>query len=299
MGKEKVTIWLNQIRAPFLLLSVFLVFIGVAKAYVDGYVNWLYSILVLTGVVLTHISVNLFNELSDYETGIDSKTKRTPFSGGSGMMQKGKTNPKIVRVIAYSTLFIPAIIGLYFVVKVNYYIAVFMIIGGISIRFYTSHLSKYLLGEIFTGLSLGSLVVIGTYMVLSNNLNIDVIYLSLPVGLLTFLLLLLNEFPDADSDREGGRKHIVIAFGKEKAFCIYRAFAIFVFLLIILYPIIFKKSFIIYIGLLTLPLVVRIFKIAKPNLNNIRNLIPALGMNVMLVLVTDFLIGLGLILSKF
>lgn len=296
MKKNNIEIWLNQIRAPFLLLSFLLVFIGVSKAYVDGSFNWSKSLLVLIGVVLTHISVNLFNELSDYETGIDSNTERTPFSGGSNMMQSGKTSYKTVRLIAYLTLIIAGIIGFYFVFTVNYYVLILMFIGAISVRFYTSHLSRYLLGEVFTGLSLGSLVVIGTYMVLKGNISFDVIYLSIPVGLLTFLLLLLNEFPDMEADKEGGRKHIVITFGKRKAFFIYKVFAVLVYLFIILYPILFKSSYLIYISLIGLVILYRIFKIAKDNLNNVEGLIPALGMNVALVLLTDFLIGLGIIL---
>jgi 1,4-dihydroxy-2-naphthoate octaprenyltransferase len=47
--------------------------------------------LLLAGVVLAHISVNLFNEYSDYKTGIDFNTHRSPFSGGSGMIVSGKT----------------------------------------------------------------------------------------------------------------------------------------------------------------------------------------------------------------
>ena len=46
-------------------------------------------LLLVIGVVLAHVSVNLFNEISDYKSKIDENTVRTPFSGGSGMLQVG------------------------------------------------------------------------------------------------------------------------------------------------------------------------------------------------------------------
>jgi 1,4-dihydroxy-2-naphthoate octaprenyltransferase len=33
-----------------------------------------------------HVAVNALNEASDYKTGIDFNTERTPFSGGSGTL---------------------------------------------------------------------------------------------------------------------------------------------------------------------------------------------------------------------
>ena len=94
-------IWFNQIRGPFLILSIVLVLIGVAAAYRDGIKNWIYSILLTAGVMFAHISVNLFNELSDYRTKIDENTSSTPFSGGSGMLQSKKS----ISGMSYTHLF--------------------------------------------------------------------------------------------------------------------------------------------------------------------------------------------------
>jgi 1,4-dihydroxy-2-naphthoate octaprenyltransferase len=172
-------------------------------------------------VVLTHISVNLFNELSDYRTGIDRHTFRTPFSGGSGMMQAGKTSPGAVAFAAYSSMAVSAAIGLYFFALRGWLILVFMIFGAVAIRFYTPVLARWLLGELFSGLTLGSFVVMGTYYALSGRLGIDIILLSIPPGILTSMLLFLNEFPDAEADRKGGRYHLVIHLGKKKSSTLY------------------------------------------------------------------------------
>ena len=88
-----------------------------------------------------------------------------------------------------------------------------MISGGLAIRFYTPFFAKWLVGELISGLCLGTFVVMGTYMALTGQLNIPTIIISIPPGILTTLLLLLNEFPDADADKMGGRYHLIYVGG--------------------------------------------------------------------------------------
>lgn len=293
-SKGRTEIWLQQIRAPFLILSVVLVLIGISVAYWYGYFHWGHSILVLLGVLFAHISVNLFNELSDYKTGIDSETIRTPFSGGSGILQQGKTTPKEVTFVAYTTLILAGFVGLYFCFNSGWLILVFMISGGLGIRFYTSHLAKWLLGEAVSGITLGTLVVLGTYYALTKHLNIDIVLISVPPGILTTLLLFLNEFPDADADKKGGRYHLIIHFGKRKSAYIYLWGLILNYTVILVCPFLGTGiPFTVYFALLTIPLAFRAFLTVLNHYNELPKLIPALGMNVGVVILTDFLIAIG------
>lgn len=293
----RVKIWLFQIRAPFLVLAVVLVLIGIAAADFKGQFEWIHAALVMSGVVLAHMSVNLFNELSDYQTGIDQNTVQTPFSGGSGMMQSGKTSPKAVRILAYSTLLVSALIGVYFCLVSGWVILIFMISGGIAIRFYTSFFSKWLIGEIISGLTLGSFVVMGTYYALTANLGFDIVLLSIPPGILTTLLLFLNEFPDLEADKKGGRHHLVIHFGRKKSSFIY------VLGLIVVYLSVLGISFLktipdtILIALITVPMAFKSSITVLKNHNNIPKLIPALAMNVGIVIVTDLFMAIGLFIA--
>jgi 1,4-dihydroxy-2-naphthoate octaprenyltransferase len=47
-----------------------------------------------------------------------------------------------------------------------------------------------------------------------------------PAFFMTFNLLLLNEFPDEEADRAGGRKNIVLMLGRKGAALVYAAAAI-------------------------------------------------------------------------
>ena len=84
---------LDPMRLPFLVLTPACVVLGLGTAlWTNSQVNWVHFILVLIGALAAHISVNIFNEYFDFKSGLDSKTVRTPFSGGSGRLPKKPGN---------------------------------------------------------------------------------------------------------------------------------------------------------------------------------------------------------------
>lgn len=288
-----IKIWFRQIRGLFLILSVVLVLLGAAIAYHDGYVHWGHAVLLMIGLILAHISVNLFNELSDYYSKIDEYTIRTPFSGGSGMLQTGKTSAKAVKRAAYGTLIAAALVGFYFYFVSGWIILILMILGGLGIRYYTSYFAKWCIGELVAGLCMGTFVVLGVYYGLSKHLTFDVLLISVPPGILTGLLLLLNEFPDVEADRKGGRYHLIIHFGKKKCAKIYFVSLMIVYLIILGAPFISSIPYQVLIALLTLPLAVKTGIIVLGHYNDTTQFISALGMNVIIVILTDLLLGIS------
>ena len=282
-----------QVRGPFLILSIVLVAIGVSAASKTASIDWINVFLLLIGVILAHISVNLFNEASDYKTEIDSNTKRTPFSGGSGLLQAGETSIHHVRFAAFASIFVAAIIGVYFVFTAGLPIAILMLIGGFSIIFYTDFLARYFLGELFAGLSLGSLVVIGVYYALTSQINFQIVLTAIPPGLLTALLLFLNELPDVEADRTGGRRHLVILLGKKRSVLFYITGLIFTYGFIAACVILGKVPAAVSISLITSVFAVKASQISIKHFDCVDKMIPALGLNVLVVILTDLLIAVG------
>ena len=313
MGKVRrfVVIWGAQIRGNFLILSILLVAIGLSLSahYIKkagaGSFSVPEALFLIIGVVLTHTSVNLFNEYSDYKTGIDSNTQRTPFSGGSGMIQSGQTTPVAVNTAAWQTLFFAFIIGLYFVIMSHWVLFIIMVIGALSIVYYTRYLARWLVGELFAGLSLGSLVVVGTFIAMTGDSSstfsdlfpMEVILVSIPPGILTSLLLFLNEFPDAEADRKGGRYHLVIWLGKKKASALYVAGLILVYAFIIIAPLLHAASYWVLIACGSIPFAVKAGITALRHYDDAPGLTQALGMNVVTVLSTDALLALGVLIG--
>jgi 1,4-dihydroxy-2-naphthoate octaprenyltransferase len=78
---------LGPMRVPFLILTPACVVVGVGTAYWQTRaISWFQILLVLLGALASHICINVFNEYFDFTSGLDARTQRTPFSGGSGML---------------------------------------------------------------------------------------------------------------------------------------------------------------------------------------------------------------------
>jgi len=215
-------------RAPFLVLPVTLVLCGAGAAAFDGFMSWSRSLLALMGLVAAHIAVNALNEWSDMRRGIDLKTVRTPFSGGSGTLPAGAAPAGAALGLGIGASGATLMIGLWFLWAVGWVFLPFLLIGAVFVLGYTDALARLGVGEVAAGLGLGGLAVSGTALVQDGTLGPAAIAASVPAFLMTFNLLLLNEFPDEAADREGGRRNLVLSLGRPNAALVYAVAAILV-----------------------------------------------------------------------
>lgn len=217
----RVQAYMRIARAPFLALPITLILLGSATAVQAAGFDPVAAALALFGLVALHISVNARNEYRDYESGVDAETERTPFSGGSGALPEGALEPAAARRLAAVTAAAGAIVGGYFVVTVGVLLVPIAVLGAVSVLFYTSHLTRYGLGELFAGLGLGGLPVLGTGFVQVGSITPAMVAASVPSTFLTLNLLLLNEFPDVEADRKGDRLNLIHRLGRPAAARIY------------------------------------------------------------------------------
>jgi 1,4-dihydroxy-2-naphthoate octaprenyltransferase len=251
----------------------------------------------MTGIILAHSSVNLFNEYSDWRTGIDTHTKRTAFSGGTGTLQAGELTPVSVRIASWLTLGTAFLIGLYLAYRSGWVVLALMAAGGIVTVTYTDYLARWMLGEASSGIALGSLVVIGAYYVQTGAVTPGIAWASIPPGLLTSALLYLNEFPDMEADRAGGRFHLVIALGRKRAAVGYAILLAAVYVSLAGGVVAGATPPTVLLGFISTPLAIAASYKALRYHDNMERLEPALGMNVAVVLATDFLMAAGYVLG--
>jgi 1,4-dihydroxy-2-naphthoate octaprenyltransferase len=210
-------------RAPFLLLPFTLIAAGAAaSAYANGF-SWRHTVVALLGLVALHMAVNSLNEWSDLRTGIDLETERTPFSGGSGTLPRGELSSRSALVFGLASAAVGLAVGLWFLNRLGTVLLPIMVIGAVCVLTYTNVLARIGVGEIAAGLGLGALPVMGAALVQDGFLPQAAIAASLPAFFMTFNLLLLNEFPDEEADRKGGRRNLVLLFGRPTAAAIYVA----------------------------------------------------------------------------
>jgi 1,4-dihydroxy-2-naphthoate octaprenyltransferase len=293
----KIKVWLLETRPQFLLLSVTLVLLGTAIAWHEGFFDLSKFVLTLIGLVLAHSSVNILNDYFDYKSGIDLNVIRTPFSGGSGILPAGLLKPKGVYIYGVGCLMAALAIGIYLTFVSGWQLLPLILLGGPVIYFYTSHLTKWMVGEFWAGLGLGTLPVLGAYFVQTGSYSAEAVIASLAPGFLTANLLFLNEFPDVEADKKGGRYNLVIALGYKTAGRLYAALMALTFLSITAGVILKLMPPAALIGIVTIPFAARAANIAFRHYNNVRKLIPALKANVITVLGTNTLVAAGYFLS--
>ena len=202
--------WLGVAKAPFLSLPFALVAAGAAAGAWDGAFGWAPTLLALVGLLLLHVAVNALNEAGDMETGIDLHTTPTPFSGGSGTLPAGRLSVRATKVFAYACAVLGGLIGVWFALRLGLPFVGLMVVGAAAVLFYTNVFIRSGVGEIFAGLGLGALPVWGAAWVQGQPPGPAALWAGVPAFFMTFDLLLLNEFPDVEADRAGGRRNIIL-----------------------------------------------------------------------------------------
>ena len=296
---SKAMIYVFESRPQFIILSVACVLAGAGAAYWQaGSINLLYLALAMIGAMMAHASVNILNDYSDYISGLDDITPKTPFSGGSGLLPKKQMPPKAALYYGLATLAVTVIIGLYLVYARGWQLLLVGIPGVLMIVLYTDYITRSpLLCLLAPGLAFGPCMVLGTYFALQGFFD----YTALAVSLIPFFfvsdLLLLNQFPDAEADRTVGRRHLLTILKPRENAYVY-AFLLAGAYLVLPVSVYFKiMPALTLIGLLSLPLAADTVRGVFKNCENIPSLIPFLGKNVIVILSTLFLVALAFFIS--
>jgi len=297
MNPGSLKAWLTLPRFQFLPLTVIMVSLGTAIAAYEGYFHLGHFLLAMIGSILVHMTVNVINDYHDYVDGIDLNTQRTPFSGGSGVLPLNLLKPKQAFWFATICLLIAMVIGFYFVMKRGWFLFPLLLLAGFSAYFYNVYLSKWHIGEIFAGLCFGPLLVLGSYYVQTGRYSWETLVASLAPGILTSNLLFLNEFPDREADRKGGRRHFVISLGKKDASYLFVALLTASYLCIIVGVLSKMMPVLTLIGLGTVGFGWKAAKGALKYYDNTERLVPVLGMNVITILGTQALLAIGYVIT--
>ena len=228
-----LSVWLRAIRVKFLLASVIAVSLGLSLAWHSGHtIDILHAILTFAGVISLHASVDLLNDYWDFKRGIDTKTKRTKMSGGTGVLPEGLLTPKSVYIVGIAFLILGAIIGIYFVIIFGITIGLILGFAILSVIFYSTKIVNWGLAEVFVTIK-GTLIIIGTYYIQSQSIDDFTILAGIVVGVLSSLVLFVTSIPDHDVDKEKGRRTLIIIFGKANAVKTFLIFPILAYGIII------------------------------------------------------------------
>lgn len=294
----KFGLYLLETRPQFLMLSVVLGITGACIAWYDGFFNIWEALLATFGLILTHMSVNSLNDYFDYRSGIDKVISITPFSGGSGMIRAGRLTEREVLWIGIITLLLAVPVGIYFILAKGWLLLPLLIVAALCVVLYSPLILKCHWPEWSPGLGLGVLPVLGMYFSQTGMYTWQALIASVPSGFLVHNLLLLNEFPDVEADKVNNRKTLPITLGHKKAAIVYTSVTLLVYIWVIVAVVLGAMPVFTLLALLTLPVAIKAIR-GSFQYDDINRIVSAMSSNVMVVLLTQLLIGAGYILAGF
>ena len=268
--------WLRVIRLRFLLASVIAVCLGLAiNWWQNKTLNAEFAALTFAGVIALHASVDLLNDYWDHKRQIDTQTRRTKFSGGTGVLPEGLLKPNQVYRAGLILLIIGSLIGAYFIYERGITIAIILGFAIVSIYFYSTRIVDSGLGELFVTIK-GSMIVLGTYFVQSSQITVEPILAGIVSGVLSSTVLFVNSFPDYDADKAHGRKTLVIVLGKAKAATTVWMFPIISYGIIVASVVMHIFPLISLITLFTIPIVIKSSLSLKTKFDQVEGLTPVM-----------------------
>jgi len=289
--------WLRVIRIRFLLASVIAVSVGLALSWWQTQqIDLLHAILIMCGVIALHASVDLLNDYWDFKRGIDTNTKRTKLSGGTGVLPEGLLKPSQVYRAGIGFLILGSIIGSYFVYLDGIIIGAILGFAILSIYFYSTKIVDSGLAELFVAIK-GTMIVLGTFFIQTSEITISPILAGIIVGVLSSLVLFITSFPDFDADKSKGRKTLVISVGKEKATKVFWVFPMITYGIIILgtameiFPIFSLITF------ATIPIVIKSGRDLKKSFQNDVQMVPVMKKTLTFSRITGALLVLGFLFN--
>ena len=211
-----LAVWLRAVRIRFLLASVVAVSAGLAvSAWRGAHVDAASASLTMAGVLALHASVDLLNDYSDHKRGIDARARRTPMSGGTGVISDGLLTAAQVRRAGVILLIAGCAAGAYFAALHGWVVAALLGFAAASVWLYSTRIVDSGLAEVFVAAK-GAAIVAGAAYIQEAALSAEAAFAGAAVGALSSTVLFVASFPDHEADAAGGRRTLVAAAGGPK-----------------------------------------------------------------------------------
>ena len=300
---NKLKSFVMELRAPFLTATVISIVLGTSIAWArKGVFDLGFFLLSLLAGLFLHLGTNVANDYFDYKSGGDNINKEyvRPFGGGSRMIQLGLLKPREVLLEATILYIVGIAIGIYLAISKGLFVLVIGLIGLFSGFFYSSppfKLASRGVGEIFVGVNFGVLMTLGSYYVQTQTLSTESLLASIPVSLLIFAVVYINEFQDYNADKVIEKRTLVVRFGRKKAAQGYAILMSAVYLSIfigVLSRIMPSSAF---IGLFTIPIAIKAAALAFQYHSTPLKLVPANASTILCHLTTGLLLSIGYLVA--
>ena len=208
-----MNIWIIGARPRTLAAAIAPVLVATALAGSNSKV--IPAVLALSVSLLLQIGVNYANDYSDGVRGTDDDRV-----GPLRITASGLASPRSVRNAAFISFGLAAIAGFVLASMTSWWL---IAVGASAIAAawgYTGGKNPYGylgLGELFVFLYFGLVATMGTYYVQVEELTLNSLLISIPMGSLSCAILVINNIRDRSLDEAAGKKTLAVRAGDRPA----------------------------------------------------------------------------------
>jgi 1,4-dihydroxy-2-naphthoate octaprenyltransferase len=285
LESARTRLWWKALRYHFVPPSIFPAVLGALVALAVNHIFYLfYFFLVLVGVVINHVALNMTDDYFDYKHEVDRSKpdERNPYSGGSGTLGGGLIRPSAMLRVCVACFAVAVAIGLYLTIARGFPVLLFCLLGFFCSIFYTAppiSFSHHGLGELGQLVNFGTTIGLGSYFVQTQRLSLQAFVATLPLGIMLFSMIIINEIPDCEEDRIAGKLTLVARYGRRAGVRLYFASWACTYAVITLGVLFRVLPLVALLAFASLPLVLRSMQKLRENYKDTLGLAPAnLGM---------------------
>lgn len=212
--------WIAGARPRTLPNAVVPVMVGTGVAIGEGSFVWWRALVALLVALLLQIGVNYANDYSDGIRGTDDQRV-----GPMRLVGSRVAEPRQVLAAALGCFAAAAVLGLTLVLATRAWWI--LLVGAAAIAaawFYTGGRSPYgyrALGEAAVFVFFGVVPVTGTAFVQTEQLSWAALVASVPVGLLSCSMLVVNNLRDVGTDGQSGKRTLAVVLGAQRTRRLY------------------------------------------------------------------------------
>ncbi|MBG7610402.1 MAG: prenyltransferase [Anaerolineae bacterium] len=296
--------WIQSFRLKFLPQGVLPVFLGSIIAwYQTGKFDPGLFTLAVIGSACVQIGLTLLNDTLDYVYGTDKSTtsEKNPFSGGSGVLVDGLLHPNKTLTVVKLFYSVAAIIGGYLTFRVGigiFWIALLGLFLSVCYSVKPLRLAYRGIGEFAMLIGYGPTIALGASYLQTGVFSAQAGLAGLVPGLLMWSMILVNEIPDYKEDLRANKLNLTVRFGPNVTRWLYIISLSGVYIFIVCGALggLFPKWTL--LGLASLPIAVRSFRVVLNHYLNPNAIFPANHAMVLTYTSTMVLFCLGFWLGK-
>lgn len=255
--------WVQASRPPFYIATLIPLTMGFVLAGNEGIWQPVRFLIVNLGAFLVHLAANVGNDYFDHLQGSDSGSS----IGGSRVIQENKISPEVLLISIILMYTGAAAIAIYLTSSLNLWGLWWLIsFAFLSSLFYVAPPIRYGyrgLGELFVGLNMGPVMVLGSYWVMTGIPSAEAVWVSIPAALMVAFILYYQSLPDMITDESIGKRTLAVRLGRRGAYYGLIVFGVIIYSLIITEYLMGIYSIVILFSFITIPLFIKILMLAK------------------------------------